>query len=285
MICRITLAAVICFHGLALAESVIDPKGAVPQAAPGQQQEQGEGPGELVSDRPDFTESSEVVGRGMLQIETGLVGERTGRAGDKSGSITGPLPLIRLGVSKRVELRFAGDGYQWQRALAAGEKLKGASDGSLGTKVKLLDEKGLRPALAVIGALSVPVGNREFSSGGWDPEVKICWAKEAPKGFAISGNFNFSSVSDSDGRLFNRAVSLSAGHDLVLGMAGYFEWYDISFDRGMGHGSLFNGGITRMMGKNAQVDVEVGHTISGPAPGWFASMGLVIRRPLGLLVR
>lgn len=244
-----------------------------------------EGPGELVSDRPDFTESTEVAGRGMLQVETGLVGERTGQGGDKSGKITGPLPLVRIGVSRRVEIRLAGDGYQWQRALASGDRLKGVSDGSIGGKVKLIDEKGLRPAIAVIGAVSVPVGQRDLTSGAWDPEVKLCWSKEAPKGFAVSGNVNFASVTDLDGRLFNRAVSLSAGHDLAFGLAGYFEWYDISLDRGRGHGSLLNGGITRMIGKDAQVDVEVGHTISGTAPGWFASMGLVIRRPLGLLVR
>ena len=238
--------------------------------------------GELISDRPDFTESSEVVGKGVLQIETGIVGERYGEGAEGTGGITGPLPLIRLGVSKRFEFRFSGDGYSRQRLLARGsEATGGASDGAIGGKLKLVDEKGSRPAVAVIAGVSAPVGHSRFTSGGWDPEVKLCWAKDVPAGFAVSGNFNFSSVTDSDGRLWNRAVSLSAGHDLAFGLAGYFEWYDLSFDRDQGHGSLLNGGITRMIGKNAQVDVEVGRTISGNSPGRFASVGLVVRRPIG----
>lgn len=242
--------------------------------------------GELVSDRPDFTESSEVVGKGVLQIETGIVGERYGNGADGTGGVTGPLPLVRLGVSKRFEFRFSGDGYSRQRLLARGsEATGGASDGGIGGKVKLVDEKGARPAVAVIAGVSAPVGHSRFTSGGWDPEVKLCWAKDVPAGFAVSGNFNFSSVTDSEGRLWNRAVSLSAGHDLAFGLAGYFEWYDLSYDRGQGHGSLVNGGITRMIGKNAQVDVEVGHTVSGNSPGWFASIGFVVRRPIGLLMR
>ncbi|MCC6537812.1 MAG: transporter [Bryobacterales bacterium] len=241
--------------------------------------------GELISDRPDFTESSEVVGKGVLQIETGIAGERYGRGADGTGGITGPMPLVRLGVSKRFEFRFSGDGYSRQRLLARGsEATGGASDGGIGGKVKLVDEKGARPALAVIAGVSAPVGHNRFTSGGWDPEVKLCWAKEVPAGFAVSGNFNFSSVTDSDGRLWNRAVSLSAGHDLAFGLAGYFEWYDLSYDRGQGHGSLVNGGITRGIGKNAQVDVEVGHTISGNSPGWFASIGFVVRRPIQFLM-
>ena len=263
--------------------SIIEPAKASPVAAASE--EKLAGPGELVSDRPDFTESTEVVARGYVQLETGMVGERSGGDSGTAMAFTVPQPLARIGLTRKVELRIAGDGYQWQRNLAAGDRLRGASDPSFGAKVKLAQETKRLPAIAVIGAVSTPIGHRDFTSYGYDPEVKICWSKAGPGGFAASGNVNFSSVTDAEGRLFNRAVSFSVGHDLPAGFGGYWEWYDLSLDRGLGHSSMFNMGITRSLGPDAQVDFLVGHTMSGNLPGWFSGMGLVIRRPLGMLVR
>lgn len=241
---------------------------------------------ELVSDRPDFTESAEVVGKGIMQTESGFARESIG--GDApERSITGPFPLFRIGVSKRVELRFGSDGYTWQRfRTAEGEqKLWGVSDQSFGAKVKLFDAKGWRPDFAVIAAVSAPIGHRDFTSGGYDPEVKLCWAHDMPAGFALSGNFNFSSATDPLGRLFQRAMSASAGHDLVAGFAGYWEYYNISLDRDAGSASIFNSGVTHMIGKNAQLDFSVGKTVTGNLPSWFVSGGIVVRSPLGLFGR
>ena len=65
--------------------------------------------GEMVTDRPDFTESSEVVGRDVAQWEMGSVLEFDRAAGTRTLSLG--TPLLRWGVSKRVEMRIAGDGH------------------------------------------------------------------------------------------------------------------------------------------------------------------------------
>src|SRR5262247_1179263 len=76
-------------------------------AAPGQAQTSQPDP-ELVTDRPDFTESSEVVGRGVLQVESGLTLEQPD---DSVRQVTLPQLLFRFGLGSRVELRLASDGY------------------------------------------------------------------------------------------------------------------------------------------------------------------------------
>lgn len=241
-----------------------------------------EEPDELVTDRPDFTESAEVVGRANLQVETGFTFDKATLSGDLTRSLVGPLPLVRLGLSRRMELRLAGDGYTWQRFRSAGamQSLGGRSDFSLGTKVKFFDQKGLRPDFAVIGAVSIPRGNPEFSSGGYDPEIKLCLAKDMPKGLAMSGNLNFSSTTDAEGRLFQRAASLSFGHAIHGDLAGYWEGYNVSLDRGLGSTTIFNMGITHPVSKRAQIDVSVGHSVAGIQTGWFIGVGFSIKQSL-----
>jgi hypothetical protein len=58
---------------------------------------------ELVTDRPDFTESSEVVGHRIVQIETGLRVEQSAAA---TGQVTTPQVLVRVGLGSRFELRL-----------------------------------------------------------------------------------------------------------------------------------------------------------------------------------
>lgn len=61
---------------------------------------------EIVTDRPDFTESSEIIPFGWLQIESGvsLEGDAVTRA------FTAPSALLRFGLGLRTEFRFGAEG-------------------------------------------------------------------------------------------------------------------------------------------------------------------------------
>ncbi len=89
--------------------------------------------GELVTDRPDFTESSLVVGKGIWQLETGAI--------------------------------YGGEGHR--RVEGAGfENTAGGADFELGAKLTLLDEEKHGIAMSVIPIVSFPTGSAAFSSGG-----------------------------------------------------------------------------------------------------------------------
>ena len=65
-----------------------------------------EGSAQIITDRPDQTESSSTVEKGALQIESGFL---VGFEGDYSNSITqllAPTTLFRQGISNRFELRI-----------------------------------------------------------------------------------------------------------------------------------------------------------------------------------
>src|SRR6185295_10442814 len=62
-----------------------------------------------VTDRPDFTESSAVVGKGFVQLEMGTTVEVDRAAGTSHRTVTLPLGLVRVGFGSRAEFRVSSD--------------------------------------------------------------------------------------------------------------------------------------------------------------------------------
>jgi hypothetical protein len=134
---------------------------------------------EIVTDRPDVTESSIVVPKGTVQMENGLTWttDHGFQTFDLSES------LMRLGVSARTEIRFVVPNYLGG---IAGPDPTGFGDVALGMKQQL----GPLPGgfdLSVIAAVSLPTGASRVSSHGYDPFIKFPWSKELHAGWSIGG--------------------------------------------------------------------------------------------------
>ena len=214
-------------------------------------------PSDLVTDRPGFGESSAVVARGTIQIESGLALDQIDRdRRDVSGQL-----LARVGIAPRLELRVAADG----------------SDAEIGGKVKLADAERAGVDVALIGYLSLAAG----AGGGGrarDPGFKIAASGDLPHGFGLSSTFNAADVTTGGVRAWQREVSVSLDHELRGRVAAYGE-----VDGGFGGGGCdcsVDGGVTVGVGANAQVDAEAGRGLHGAASDWFVGVGFVLRAPL-----
>jgi len=235
---------------------------------------------ELVTDRPDFTESSEVVGRGVVQIETGSSFESDGDGAARARTLTTPQALARIGLSRRVELRLGSDGFVTE-SLGIGTdraRTSGYADAEVGAKVRLLEDVAGFD-MAIIPMVSMPTGRAGFSSDGYDPTLKITWARDLAAGFGLSGNFNVASATEQGHRRTERTVSLSLGHEFGANWGAYWESYG-TVDSGS-CACTVNTGLTRALGPHMQADVEVGRGVTGTAPDWFVGVGFAIRRMPG----
>jgi hypothetical protein len=230
----------------------------------------------LVTDRPDFTESSDVVGRGVVQIETGSSFESDGEGGAATRTLTMPQALARIGLGRRVELRLGSDGFVAQSLGVGsdGARTSGYADAEVGVKVRLVE--GVAGFdMAVIPMMSMPTGRTGFSSEGYDPTLKITWAHDLMAGFGLSGNFNFASTTEAGNRNTERTVSLSLDHDFGKAWGAYWESYGTF--AGGACACTVNSGITRAVGPNMQADIEVGRGVTSSAPDWFVGVGFAIR--------
>ena len=112
---------------------------------------------DLVTDRPDQTESAAAVPRGLVQVETGYLLSRE----DGMDTFEAPGTLVRIGLGARTEVRIGHAG------VIGGAGRHGAGDSEVGAKVNLIAASdGWRPELAILGGLSLPTGDEPYSSGG-----------------------------------------------------------------------------------------------------------------------
>jgi hypothetical protein len=186
--------------------------------------------------------------------------------------------LVRVGIGSRFELRFADDGFVTQsvRTPIGHARTTGRSDLEIGAKVRFLTASTAGVDMAVIPFVSIPTASPGFGTTGYDPGMKLTWARDLPSGFGLSGNFNATSVTGELGRAWEREVSASLSHELTEGWGAYWEAYG-TVD-GNHCDCTLNTGISRAIGVNSQFDVEVGRGVGGDAQDWFVGVGFAVRR-------
>ena len=141
----------------------------------------------IQTDRPDFAESSMVVGKGRFQIETSIAGAHNKADGISERTLTTPT-LLRLGVSDTLELRAESDGRSWYRASGGGQpalRAQGYSDLSLGVKWHVLDAKDGMPSVGLLFDLGLDSGSGPFRGEGKRPSVRIAGDWDLPNEFSL----------------------------------------------------------------------------------------------------
>jgi len=136
----------------------------------------------IVTDRPDFVESSDVVGTGRFQLEAGLDSARTSRSGTTTRTVTTPT-LFRYGIGDTTELRLETDGYTHERAGGSGES--GFADLSFGLKWHVQDGEGRRPGVAWLLHVDTATGSRAFRGAGLRPSLRAAVEWDLPEDFSL----------------------------------------------------------------------------------------------------
>ena len=243
----------------------------------------------LVTDRPDFTESTDAVPRGRFQLEGGYTFTYDRERHDRTKAHTLPEFLLRAGGFDNFELRLGWEGYTWAndefvtqtragRHVIGHEGSQGASDLYVGFKYKVCEQDGLRPHFGVIPAISIPGGSAAFSSGGVDPEIKLAWAYDLSDRIGVAGNVNFAAPTEDGGRFFQTGASATLAVALLENVGGYFEYYGFypnGRDSDCAH--TLNGGLTWQLTDNLQLDWRAGFGLNEEADDFFTGVGFAIR--------
>jgi hypothetical protein len=224
---------------------------------------------DIVTDRPDVTESSIVIPKGSLQFENGLTWTN-----DHSQSVLDfSETLVRLGLSDRTELRIVVPNYL--EGLNARAPATGFGDVAIGMKQQL----GPLPGdvdLSVIVALSFPTGADRISSHGFDPFIKFPWSEDLKAGWSIGGMQSLFWYTE-DGRrnltwepTFYLEKQLTKPWDAFAEFAGDFA------QRGGPREIAHFGTAYKLTPKN-QVDFHFGFGLSRAAPAPFFAVGYSFR--------
>lgn len=224
----------------------------------------------IETDRPDFTESTSVVPKASLQIESGLTYERPG-----SGvrSLNMPEMLLRYGLSERWEVRFAVPNYLWADG-GGSPRVRGFGDTYVGAKLELRSWRGAE--FALIPAVNLPTGARGLRAEKLTPEVKLVYSIDLPQGLSLSG-MTYAAFVRENGR------DLTAWqHTLSLGMpvgnrVGMFVEHVADFQRGATPGHTLHSGFTYQPRPNTQFDMHYGIGLTRTAADFFVGAGYSVR--------
>ena len=228
---------------------------------------------EMATDRPDQTEASSVVGVRVVQIETGVVFSRdeieffNGTVKTRDFGTT----LIRIGVFPDIEVRIASAVTNYEES--AGVRNSGLQPITVGTKIALHPEKGMRPELALIGHITLPwIGDDHLVSDYIAPDFRLSLSHTLSERFSLGYNVGMSWDGNSPRGSFIYTMALGAS---VGGpVSAFAEVYgDVTEDLGWNHNADF--GITVLITPDLQFDTSYGFALNGDSS--FFNVGVSMR--------
>jgi len=228
---------------------------------------------DIVTDRPDATESSSVVEPGFYQIEVGwLYGEND--VGVEVNTLPGT--LVRIGVVDRLELRLGWEGYIDEGSGGP----SGVGDGEVGAKIYMLEAEGNIPETALLAAISIPVGDREFTTDEVDPGFRFAMSYDLSARSAFGTNLGVEWETDaSDSTLSSFIYTAALGYDLTEIVGAYIEIFGDAGMSASGDSHSVDGGFTFLLAENFQLDALAGVGITSKADDWFVGAGASLRLP------
>ncbi len=139
----------------------------------------------IATDRPDFVESANTVGRGVFQIETSVAFERS-KSGAEAARLWTTPTLLRYGLTNDFELRLETDGFATSRSDDE-TRHSGFSDTALGLKWRQQegDEATGSPAVGWLLHLEGNTGSKPFRGAGNVPSLRATAEWELPKDVSV----------------------------------------------------------------------------------------------------
>lgn len=228
----------------------------------------------ISTDRPDFVESSDVVGAGRVQIETGYVSERNVADGVKSHTRSTPT-LLRIGISDALELRVETDGYvrSSTQALASGatRRERGYSDVSLGVKWRMqeADESAGSPGVAWLAHVDVDSGSSAFRGQGLRPSLRAVAEWELPHEVSVGVMPGLFVDRTAAGKRFVGGIlAVTVAKAFTPVWRGYVELagHQLASKRNGGSVVTFDVGVTCLVTDSLQLDFSVARGLTADSP-------------------
>ena len=242
---------------------------------------------EIITDRPDQTESPNAVGVGIVQIESGLLFQRTEISKTVSQErFVYPTSLFRIGLAKKLELRVVSELVTYKVADNEKQeeltKITGMENLQLGFKYQF-SENTAKTIVGVMAHAIVPTGSRGIGNQNYGIFSRINISHDLSEKRNISGNFGYNNYRfrfDEEG--LKREVdgdftyTLVYGHGISERVGLYIEAFGdyVNFEDWIHN---MDAGITYLVSDNIQLDYSLGWGLNQVMN--YQSIGISLRLP------
>jgi hypothetical protein len=230
-------------------------------------------------DRPDVSSSAKTVGRGRVQLETGVLFERTRAAGEPTERRLATEAMLRVGLTERLEIRVDGEPFVRLRGEADASDV---GDFTLSTKWRFLEapEGSEWPALGLLALVKLPTAVEPIGSGKADVGLVLLANFELPARFALDLNAGLAAIGQTrpSGYLLQALAAASLSHDLGAGVSAFGEVFYTSREERDGRDSAgLDVGLVWKALPSLALDAAVGTSLRGRVPDVFVRAGGSIR--------
>ncbi|VXB00696.1 transporter [Massilia sp. 9I] len=230
----------------------------------------------IATDRPDFVESSNVVGKARLQVETSLLLERDHSGPLRARTVATPT-LLRYGVGETIELRVETDGRIDQRLTEGGLRAKdsGYADTSLGLKWHVMDDSGSLPSVGVLLHADLDSGSRAFRGQGVRPSLRVVGEWELPADYSLGVMPGVGVERDDSGRYRYGILGVVLGKSFNERLRGFVEVALPQIAKGAHGGTqaTFDIGGAYLLSDTVQVDAMFSRGLNSRTPDTAFTLG------------
>jgi hypothetical protein len=223
---------------------------------------------EMVTDRPDQTESSNIVQPGYVQLESGLLLTHA----DGSNVTEIPGTLARISILEKLELRLGVDGWIMNEATDNSE----FGDSEISAKYFLAEENGWIPESAILAGIGIPTSKNNDAPG-----YSLRYAGGYTLSDKFSTGFNLAGAweegTDAKGK---DALDMCMIYSAVIGYGindrtgCFLEFFGESpVGAGGKPSNLIDGGFTYLITPQFQLDAYGGAGMPDAAEDWFFGTG------------
>jgi Putative MetA-pathway of phenol degradation len=223
---------------------------------------------EIVTDRPDVTNSSLVVPVGSLQSENGVNFSTRGVGQIIDGTNT----RWRLGIASCLEVLVDLPTYS---TTVRGSGSSGFSDVSPAIKWQVSPLPGKVDASLVFG-VGLPTGTVEIAGRGAQPYLQIPWSWELHDGWGVSGMLT-EFFRPSDVVIRRTTEATFAIEKNVTGKMSLFVEYVGDYPETARPSQLLNSGGLYRLSPTQQVDFHVAFGLNRNAPSYIVGVGYSFR--------
>jgi hypothetical protein len=241
---------------------------------------------DIQPDRPGLGESSQVLRKGYLQIESG-----GNYQWDRMDGMLFEPPIyqreiafnstfLRLGISDFCELRFAWNiGQEFSSFNSTTPFVDnngvGLSPLQVGFKVKVLNGGGWIPSTALLGMMGIPNwASSHLTSSSFSPSLLIPMEWDLTDRWLLTINNGFFW----DGEVIEPSYFNSLGLDwMATDKIGFFVEAYSNFDKSNKLQPGLNGGIIWRVRENLQLDLSSGFGLTREMPDGFINGGMSYR--------
>lgn len=236
----------------------------------------------LKTDRPDFTEASTTVGKGVLQIEMGYTYTHDSENGSTSIEQSFGEPLFRYGMfadwfELRVGLRPI---HVREISSTVRESTAGMDDLYLGVKLAITQQQGILPEIAFTPQMTIPTGSKAFTGGEVFPGVNLLYGWDITDQISFGGSTQYNhNLRDLNDYHVQYAQSFTLNYEFTETFGSYMEWFGLfpTYAVDAHSEQYFDGGLRFLVTDDLQFDVRAGVGLNAAAADYFVGTGFSIR--------